>query len=537
MVRQTLDRIVAEPASFPRDVDPRLGLYHMFLKMIDDVGVDVASTSGADQSSTEVIANRRLSVIERRARTALLLTGLEDFSAEDAAYLLGVTRREVDKLVADALANLDEQTRTSVLIIEDEPIIAMDIETIVRSMGHDVAGIAINRREAVAAARAQRPGLILADIQLADDTSGVDAVLDITKFLDVPVIFITAYPERLLTAARPEPAFLITKPFQRSTVRAAISQALFFNEKSGVPSGSPPPAPLGRDSSGVSSAPVDLQRAAKALADVDVRPLAAPLEVELVGTQLRRAGRRKPRSKTSDAGTEALRRLHHGTAVRLCQSLNGTNLGTPFTVRLETTERSLAAPMDETRGLELGVQIQGLRTMLSAIRDQLAEPTAADLESFISDAGDLAWMFPSYRVFVAEAQSAGRLNPEGRAALIDLAKLIETQPDHDVDPEVKVALSAARINAQDGDDVIAEFGLRRAISNIWRAYAKFIQSRLAGINENLWKTFDKATGGTLGTILSVLLIIGPTLGILALAAPAEFAGVIALGKLVKLLVP
>ena len=115
------------------------------------------------------------------------------------------------------------------LIIEDEPIIAMDIETIVRDLGHNVTGVAVTRDEAVAQALAQRPGLVLADIQLADDSSGIDAVKDILKEFAVPVIFITAFPERLLTGERPEPTFLITKPFQRSTVKAAIAQALFFD--------------------------------------------------------------------------------------------------------------------------------------------------------------------------------------------------------------------------------------------------------------------------------------------------------------------
>jgi CheY-like chemotaxis protein len=116
-----------------------------------------------------------------------------------------------------------------VLIIEDEPIIAMDLETIVRDMGHGVTGVAVTRDEAVAAAMSRRPGLVLADIQLADDSSGIDAVKDILSQFSVPVIFITAFPERLLTGERPEPTFLITKPFQRSTVKAAISQALFFD--------------------------------------------------------------------------------------------------------------------------------------------------------------------------------------------------------------------------------------------------------------------------------------------------------------------
>jgi CheY-like chemotaxis protein len=105
----------------------------------------------------------------------------------------------------------------------------MDIETIVRDLGHNVTGVAVTRDEAVSQARQSPPGLVLADIQLADDSSGIDAVKDILAEFSVPVIFITAFPERLLTGTRPEPTFLITKPFQRSTVKAAIAQALFFD--------------------------------------------------------------------------------------------------------------------------------------------------------------------------------------------------------------------------------------------------------------------------------------------------------------------
>ena len=73
--------------------------------------------------------------------------------------------------------------------------------------------------------------MILADIQLADGSSGLEAVNEILGMLEVPVIFITAYPERFLTGSRPEPAFLITKPFLTDTVKAVISQALFFQRK------------------------------------------------------------------------------------------------------------------------------------------------------------------------------------------------------------------------------------------------------------------------------------------------------------------
>jgi CheY-like chemotaxis protein/DNA-directed RNA polymerase specialized sigma24 family protein len=235
-VRATLEAIVAAPEEFPREVDPRLGLYRTFQAIWQSANADDGGASsgegsaGGDVSGQEAIARARLARMTPLSRQALLLTAMEGFTPEDAAYLIDVDNDEVEKLVAEALGEIEKQTRSRVLIIEDEPIIAMDIETIVRDLGHDVTGVAVTRDEAVAAAMADRPGLVLADIQLADDSSGIDAVKDILAEFQVPVIFITAFPERLLTGERPEPTFLITKPFQRSTVKAAISQALFFDE-------------------------------------------------------------------------------------------------------------------------------------------------------------------------------------------------------------------------------------------------------------------------------------------------------------------
>ena len=90
-------------------------------------------------------------------------------------------------------------------------------------------GVARTHSEAVEIAKKKKPGLILADIQLADGSSGLDAVNELLKTFEVPVIFITAYPERFLTGERPEPAFLIAKPFQPAMVSAIASQALFFS--------------------------------------------------------------------------------------------------------------------------------------------------------------------------------------------------------------------------------------------------------------------------------------------------------------------
>jgi DNA-directed RNA polymerase specialized sigma24 family protein len=228
-VRATLEAIVAAPEEFPSDVDPRLGLYKTFHAIWSSSHLeDGPVLTGSD--GQEAVAQARLARLTPLPRQALLLTALEGFTVDDVAYLIGLDAADVEALVEEALSEIEAQTRAKVLIIEDEPIIAMDIETIVRDLGHEVTAIAVTREDAVREAMAERPGLVLADIQLADDSSGIDAVKDILAEFSVPVIFITAFPERLLTGERPEPTFLITKPFQRSTVKAAISQALFFDE-------------------------------------------------------------------------------------------------------------------------------------------------------------------------------------------------------------------------------------------------------------------------------------------------------------------
>ena len=222
-VRATLEAIVAKPDEFPRDVDPRLGLYKTFHAIWSTANIEEGEEPSRSPVGAESIAHARLSRITPLSRQALLLTALEGFSSEDTGYLIDVSPADVDSLVAEALEEIERQTLADVLIIE------VDIETIVRDLGHNVTGVAVTRDEAVAQARQHPPGLVLADIQLADDSSGIDAVKDILAEFSVPVIFITAFPERLLTGTRPEPTFLITKPFQRSTVKAAIAQALFFD--------------------------------------------------------------------------------------------------------------------------------------------------------------------------------------------------------------------------------------------------------------------------------------------------------------------
>jgi DNA-directed RNA polymerase specialized sigma24 family protein len=229
-----LESLVADPTSFPQDEEPRVALYATFLKVWNSVEVNQAATTPL-AGKPESTLDRSLEAITPLARQVFLLTSVEGFTTAQVAQIMDIAIDRVTELVSQAGQEIAEQVATDVLIIEDEPLIAMDLEGLVQGLGHSVTGVARTHREAVAAVKAKRPGLVLADIQLADGSSGLDAVNEILLSFDMPVIFITAFPERLLTGERPEPTFLITKPFETNTVRAIISQALFFGTSARVP--------------------------------------------------------------------------------------------------------------------------------------------------------------------------------------------------------------------------------------------------------------------------------------------------------------
>lgn len=169
------------------------------------------------------IGSDKLSLAQREL---LLLTQLEELSVADAAATVGMEAEEAERQLGNAREHLRNAAETDVLIIEDEPIIAMDIEELVRGCGHRVVGVAASESEAVDIAMKAEPGLILADINLGSGGDGTNAVARILRRHQAPVIFVTAYPERLLTGETVEPAFVITKPFDPMTLAIATYQAV-----------------------------------------------------------------------------------------------------------------------------------------------------------------------------------------------------------------------------------------------------------------------------------------------------------------------
>ncbi len=222
----TLEAILADASVFDTALSPKVALLQVFHS--------IWSTSGGQFDDSEIgraaKAQAHLSKLTKDTREALLLHTIEDLSIEEVAQVLRQGTDDAQALVNIAYEEMAKSLSGRVMIIEDEPIIAMDLEAIVTDLGHQVTGIARTASAAIELFDKDTPDLILSDIQLADNSSGVDAVREIlSKAGPVPVIFITAFPERLLTGEGPEPAFLISKPYSEQQVRSAVSQAMFFS--------------------------------------------------------------------------------------------------------------------------------------------------------------------------------------------------------------------------------------------------------------------------------------------------------------------
>ena len=223
----TLEALVNDRALMTQAEDPKLALFAAFHAVWSSSGAPVAGETA--DTGLEARAQAHLARLTPNTREALLLRTIEEFGYDGIGQIMQIAADDAEELVAIAYREMADGIRGKVMVIEDEPLIALDIRNIVTDMGHAVTGIARTRAQAVELGRKVPPELILADIQLADNSSGIDAVNELlTEMPDVPVIFITAFPDRLLTGERPEPAFLITKPFSPEQVRSAVSQAMFF---------------------------------------------------------------------------------------------------------------------------------------------------------------------------------------------------------------------------------------------------------------------------------------------------------------------
>jgi CheY-like chemotaxis protein/DNA-directed RNA polymerase specialized sigma24 family protein len=228
-VAALLEALIADSTQLDLQISPRTALYRAYCNLWESISLNLRKAHS--EPGWEATAQNQLSNIAPKAREAFLLMAVEGFTTDEVGTILGTSTSQTLALLKEASQTIVNQVATDVLIIEDEPIIAMDLERIMEGLGHRVLGIARTKNEAVHLALTKHPKLVLADIQLADGSSGLDAANQILSNFPVPIVFITAFPERLLTGAKPEPAFLITKPFLPEMVKAVVCQALFFDSE------------------------------------------------------------------------------------------------------------------------------------------------------------------------------------------------------------------------------------------------------------------------------------------------------------------
>lgn len=439
-----------------------------------------------------------------RERAAVLLYSLGTLAERDAAQVLDMEPGHFASMARERLQEIVEVAGVRILIMEDEPIIAMDLESIVRDLGFDVTGVATNYEDAIAAAAQDPPDLILADIQLADGYSGKQAIIEILARQMTQVIFVTAFPEQLLTGDRPEPTFLITKPFQRRTVRSAILQAIMNAKPRAAPDEPDVPAP-------------SLAEAADRADGAALRSQPAPIDAFVEDAVLRLRERRPPEAAVSADALNHLREHHLRSIERLLAELEGMNGVGSLRWRLNELARLLAAMLTEESALAIGVSVDGLSRLVPVIRDQLLDLPATDLHVLILDLEALCEQFPVYRRFRDEARTTEPLDAADREALQEIVSSIVDMPDEIVDPDLKRELSTLPIAE---DAWMSDLAVKRSVANVLKAIARGLKNFARDVGAD---ARGRAVAG-LGFLI-VSLPTGEALSLLGASHPIEFAAV------------
>ncbi len=212
------------------DAEPsKTNLYRAFLRYWNDpLRTRVASSrAGAslEKVNTTEITGREISI----PRQAFLLVSLEKFSSSEVCIILDLREDQLEVSLQQAREQMRCGYSANILIIEDELLIALDLELIATELGHNVVGLARTHEEALAIASGTDLDLILADLNLADGSSGVRASEELMKSKSLPVIYISGISENFVTGRASEAEFFLSKPFQRENARALIGHALLLH--------------------------------------------------------------------------------------------------------------------------------------------------------------------------------------------------------------------------------------------------------------------------------------------------------------------
>lgn len=123
----------------------------------------------------------------------------------------------------------EDGTRARILIVEDEGIVALDIEKTLQELGFEVTGKAASAAEAMKSAAANRPDLVLMDVRIRGELDGIETAELLRRDYDVPIAFLTAHgdAETIERAKRTSPSGFLLKPFKQAELYSVIEIALY----------------------------------------------------------------------------------------------------------------------------------------------------------------------------------------------------------------------------------------------------------------------------------------------------------------------
>jgi len=221
-VRQMLEVILAEPRLLGPASDLPMNLYRLFHRIECNICLP-GNYYGAYGDSDE----RHLRDICPLHRQVLLLVSLQGFSITSVAHILQLSVDAVERNLVIGHREMADEGPRRILVIEQVSLPPLNIAAMLAELGHSIVGIVPVREDSFVEPEFIPPELVVADIHLSDRQAGIDAVRDILFEHTVPVVFVSAHPERFLTGSGIEPVFLVDQPFNLGSIDVAISQALF----------------------------------------------------------------------------------------------------------------------------------------------------------------------------------------------------------------------------------------------------------------------------------------------------------------------
>ncbi|WP_439815604.1 response regulator [Zavarzinia sp. CC-PAN008] len=228
LLRQSLQAYVAGSTD---DLPPGGGVLRLLADLAAATPSQGPSTRGPAASAVPVADEDRLAenllILPLGQRLAVLLVGVHGLAYGQAARIAGVSEFEIRRDLMAGRRLLLRRSLPPVLVIENERLVGEHIAGILEDMGHRVSGPACTGAEALALARADRPSLILADIDLGDGASGIVVGREIVRLTQAKLIYVTGFPSRvIMEQSRGDNAMVLAKPFAPESLRVAVNRAM-----------------------------------------------------------------------------------------------------------------------------------------------------------------------------------------------------------------------------------------------------------------------------------------------------------------------